>query len=156
FAGIEVISPEVYETGDLDRVFVRARRVTLRLVAAPRAHEPDVEVSYALEDGWPYLVVTTVFANRGQTPIDVDLLDSIRADRSFEMSREEPDDLFWAYDRHFGQAYGVVAEGHKVSSAHARRNLLRYLDSAGKSAIRLAPGETFRLARRVFPGATLF
>jgi hypothetical protein len=156
FGGIEVSSPEVYETDSLDRVFVRARRVTLRLVATPRAHEPDVEVSYALEDGWPYMLVTTAFANRGQTPIDVDLLDSIRADRSFEMSREDPDDLFWVYDRHFGQAYGVVAEGHQVLGANARRMLLRYLNRNGKASIRLAPGEIYRLSRRILPGANLF
>ena len=136
FGGIEVASPEVYEADALDRVFVRARRVTLRLVAPPRAHEPDVEVSYALEDGWPYLLVTTVFANRGQTPIDVDLLDSIRADRSFEMSPEDPADLFWAYDRHFGQAYGVVARwasGHGSECSADAASLPRSQRKSGPS-----------------------
>jgi hypothetical protein len=156
FGGIEVSSPEVYETDSPDRLFVRARRVTLRLVALPRAHEPDVEVSYSLEDGWPYLLVTTVFGNRGQDPIDVDLLDSIRADRSFEMSPEGPTNVFWAYDRHFGQAYGVFAAEHQVLGANARQMLLRYLDRDGKAARRLAPGETYRLSRWIFPGANLF
>src|SRR3984885_10797948 len=59
FAGIDVEAPLIYEAAELDRVFVQARRVTLRLVAAPREKEPDVEVSYSLEDGWPYLLVTT-------------------------------------------------------------------------------------------------
>lgn len=44
FAGIEVEAPKMYEVGELDRVFVQARRVTLKLVAAPREKEPDVEV----------------------------------------------------------------------------------------------------------------
>ena len=156
FGGIEVSAPEIYEADSPDRVFVRARRVTLRLVALPRAHEPDVEVSYALEDGWPYLLVTTAFANGGQNPIDFDLMDSIRADRSFEMSPEGPANLFWAYDRHFGQAYGVFALGHQVKGANARQRLLQYLDRAGKAAVRLAPGDTYRLARRIFPAANLF
>ena len=68
FAGIEVEAPKVYEAAELDRVFVQARRVTLRLVAAPREKEPDVEVSYTLEDGWPYVLVTTTFSNRGDRP----------------------------------------------------------------------------------------
>src|SRR4029077_10584475 len=51
FAGIEVEAPTTYEAAELDRVFVRARRVTLRLVASPREKEADVEVSYTLEDG---------------------------------------------------------------------------------------------------------
>jgi hypothetical protein len=156
FGGIEVTSAEVYVADPLDQIFVRARRVTLRLVALPRAHEPDVEVSYALEDGWKYLLVTTAFANRSTAPIDVDLLDSIRADRSFEMSREAPADLFWAYDRHFGQAYGVFALEHQVLRANARQTLLRYLDRNAKAAHRLAPGETYRLSRWIFPGANLF
>ena len=139
FGGIEVEAPVVYEAGDLDRVFVRARRVTLRFVATPREHEPDVEVSYTIEDGSPYLLVTTSFANRSQSPIDVDLLDWIRVDGSFETSPDGSDDLFWAYDRHFGQAYGVVADEHQIMGVHARQLLFRYRDKAGKVAIQLAP-----------------
>ncbi len=84
FAGIEVEAPRMYEAAELDRVFVQARRVTLRLVAAPREKAPDVEVAYTLEDGWPYVLVTSTFSNRGNTAIDAELLDAIRADRSFE------------------------------------------------------------------------
>ena len=156
FAGIEVEAPTIYEAAELDRVFVQARRVTLRLVAAPREKEPDVEVAYTLEDGWPYVLVTTTFANRGTAPVDAELLDAIRADRTFERSPERPADLFWAYDKHFGQAYGVVADGHEVLGANARQLLLRYQDRDGKVAVRLAPGESYRLTRRVIPGANLF
>jgi hypothetical protein len=156
FAGIEVEAPRVYEAAELDRVFVQARRVTLRLVTAPREKTPDVEVSYALEDGWSYVLATTTFSNRGNAPVDAELLDAIRADRSFEWSPEGPTDLFWAYDKHFGQAYGVVSEGHDILGANARRLLLRYRDRDGKVAVRLAPGETCRLTRRIIPGANLF
>ncbi|AGA28656.1 CehA/McbA family metallohydrolase [Singulisphaera acidiphila] len=156
FAGIEVEAPKMYEVGELDRVFVQARRVTLKLVAAPREKEPDVEVSYTLEDGWPSVLVTTTFANRGTTPIDADLLDAIRADHSFESSPEVSTPLFWAYDKHFGQAYGVAAEGLEILAANARRLLLRYRDHDGKTSVRIAPGATYRFARRVIPGANLF
>jgi hypothetical protein len=156
FAGIEVEAPSMYEAADLERVFVQARRVTLRLVAAPRGNEPDIEVSYTLEDGWPYLLVTTTFSNRGNGPVDVELLDSIRADHTFESSPEKPSDLFWAYDKAFGQAYGVVADGHKILGAHARRLLLRYQDKNGKVVVPLAAGGSYRLVRRLIPGANLF
>ena len=156
FAGIEVEAPSVYEAGDLDRVFVRAHRVTLRLVAAPRGKEPDVEVSYTLEDGWPYVLVTSTFVNRGTAPVDADLVDAIRADRSFESIPETPGDLFWAYDKDFGQAYGVVAGGHKILGANARRYLLRYQEPTGKVVVPLPPGDSYRLARRVIVGANLF
>jgi hypothetical protein len=156
FAGIEVEAPKMYEADELDRVFVQARRVTLKLVATPREKEPDVEVSYTLEDGWPSVLVTTTFSNRGTTAIDADLLDAIRADHSFESSPEASTPLFWAYDKHFGQAYGVAADGHEILSANARRLLLRYRDHDGKTSVSLAPGATYRLARRVIPGANLF
>jgi hypothetical protein len=156
FAGIEVEAPSVYEADDLERVFVRARSVTLKLVATPSLHEPDVEVSYTLADGSPYLLVTTRFSNRAQSPVDADLLDAMRADGPFETGQEDPADLFWAYDRHFGQAYGLLAEGHQIAGANARQFLLRYRDPKGKVAVHLAPGESYLLSRRIFPGAHLF
>jgi hypothetical protein len=156
FAGIDVEAPVVYEATELDRVFVRARRVTLRLVAAPRGKEPDVEVAYALEDGWPYVLVTTTFSNRGPGPVDAELLDAIRADRTFESSPESAADLFSVYDKEFGQAYGVVADAHKILGTYARRYLLRYQGTAGKVVVPLPPGGSYRLTRRVIPGANLF
>jgi hypothetical protein len=156
FAGIEVEAPTMYEAAELDRVFVQARRITLRLVATPREKDPDVGVSYTLEDGWPYVLVTTTFSNRGDRPVDADLVDAIRADHSFEFSPEAPAGLFWAYDKHFGQAYGVVADGHEIMSANARWLLLRYRNRDGKVAVRLSPGETYRLSRRIVPGSNLF
>ncbi len=156
FGGIDVEAPTVYETAELEGVFVKARRVTLRLVASPKEREPDVEVAYTLEDGSPFVVVTTTFANRGDAPADAVLTDSIRADRSFETSPEGASNLFWAYDKAFGQAYGVVAEGHEVVGGRGRALQIRYRDKDGKVAIRLAPGESYRLVRRVIPGANLF
>jgi hypothetical protein len=156
FAGIEVEAPVIYEAAELDRVFVRARRVTLRLVAAPRGREPDIEMSYTLEEGWPYVLVTTTFSNRGDRPVDAELLDAIRADRTFQSSPETPGGHFWVYDKDFGQAYGVVADGHKIVAANARQYLLRYSDPAGKVVVPLPPGGSYRLVRRVIPGANPF
>jgi hypothetical protein len=156
FAGIEVEAPQTYEAAEMDRIFVRARRVTLRLVALPREKEPDIEVAYTLQDGWPYVMVTTTFSNRGAAPIDAELLDSIRADRTFERSPDGSVDLFWAYDKHFGQAYGVVADGREILGANARQLLLRYRGRDGKVAVRIGPGDSYRLTRRIIPGANLF
>ena len=156
FAGIEVEAPTMYEAAELDRVFVQARRVTLRLVAAPREKEPDVEVAYTLEDGWPYIKVTTTYANHGAGAVEAELLDAIRADRTFEHSPDGVTGRFWIYDKHFGQAYGVVADGREILGTSARQLLLRYQDRDRKVAVRLAPGESYRLTRRVIPGANLF
>jgi hypothetical protein len=50
----------------------------------------------------------------------------------------------------------VAAEGHDVLRAGARQLLVRYKNRDGKVAARLAPGESYRLTRRVIPGANLF
>jgi hypothetical protein len=156
FGGVEVEAPSIYEVAELDRLFVQARRVTLRLVASPKENEPDVEVAYTLQDGWTSLQVATTFANRRETPVEFELVDALRADGPFEMSPEERSDLFWAYDRHFGQAYGFSARGRQIVHVRGRQHLLRYADHEGKVTVRLQPGESFRLVRHVTPGANLF
>ena len=50
----------------------------------------------------------------------------------------------------------MVADGHEILGATARQLLLRYRNRDGKVAVRLAPGESYRLTRRVIPGANLF
>ncbi len=156
FGGINVEAPETYDASELDRVFVRGHRVTIRLVAAPREKEPDTEVSYTLEDGKPYVELSTTFTNRGKSPVDVELVDAIRADRSFEHGPDGAADLFWAYDKHFGQAYGVLGEGHVVLGSNARQLMVRYRNAEGKTVVSLAPGASYRLTRRIVPGANLF
>lgn len=156
FSGIDVEAPKVYETGNLENVFVQARRVSLRLVATPLENEPDVSVCYTLEDGSPSVELTSTFTNRGQSPVSVDLVDSIVADDTFEFSPKGDADLFWAYDKHFGQAYGVSAGDHLIQAKKGRRYLLRYQNEENKVAIVLAPGESYTLTRRIIPGANLF
>ena len=157
FAGVEVHSPTTYETADLGRLFVQAQRVTLRLVATPKEKEPDLEVAYTLDDTWSSLLVTSTFTNRRDRPVEVELVDSIRADgTSFEFSAETNTGLFWAYDKHFGQAYGIEADDRRIIRAASRQQLLRYADKDGKVTVRLAPSESFRLTRHLIPGANLF
>ncbi len=69
-----------------------------------------------------------------------------------------PSDLFWAYDKHFGQAYGVTAEVARHSGRQRpRTRMLRYQNKDGKVAVRLAPGRVAtRLTRHIIPGANLF
>ena len=156
FGGVEVVAPTTYEVDEIDRLFVQARRVSLRLVALPREKEPDVEVRYILEDGWPELVVDTRFTNNRATPVEFDLVDSFRLDGSFEFSAPGVSDLFWAYDKHFGQAYGLYVDDHTIQSAVSWERQLRYRDHYGKVAVRLEPGQSYRLFRMITPGANLF
>ena len=86
---------------------------TLRCVAEVRGGLA-IEVRYTLADGWDWIEVETSFANRASEPIQVRPFDQLRAEFTFQKSgvgRDPVGDpaLFWAYDRFFGQAYGVDA-----------------------------------------------
>ena len=156
FGGIEVQAPKTYETSELDRVFVQGRSISLRMVATPKEKEADIEVTYTLEDGKPYLTITTHYVNRGESSIDVALVDSMRADNSFEFEEANSAPLFWAYDKHFGQAYGISGEGLTIRPKRTRGVLLQFADAGGKVAVTLKPGESHKLVRQVYPGANLF
>lgn len=156
FAGIDVDAPQVYEVAELERTFVKAKRITLRFVAEPRPKTPDVTVAYTLEDGWPYVLATTTYANHTNVTLGDELVDAVRADHSFDQSPAESTDLFWVDDRWFGQTYGWVAEGHEVRASKGRETLLRYAGREGKVRVELAPGESYKLTRRLIPGANPF
>ncbi|WP_422928156.1 CehA/McbA family metallohydrolase [Singulisphaera sp. PoT] len=156
FGGIDVQAPSIYEISELERTFVKARKITMKFVAQPREKTPDVAVSYTLEDGLPYVLVTTDFSNHSNETVSTDLIDSLRADNSFEKAPEAYADLYWAYDKAFGQAYGWLAEKHQIIGSGGRQLLLKYRNHEGKLRITLAPGETYRLARKLAPGANLF
>ncbi len=155
FAGVDVYGPKVYETSDLGRMFVRGESVTLRCIGQPREGTAGVAVSYTLKDGWPYILVETTFTNPGRKPVDMELFDTLRADRSFEKAPDGRAELFWVYDKCFGQAYGLLAEGHEVLSGSGPNLSNLRLLSEGKSRGSLAAGESYRLTRRLIPGSNL-
>jgi hypothetical protein len=102
------------------------------------------------------VLVTTRFTNLSALPLETQPADSIRADRTFEHGPQGASGLFWFYDHHFGQAYGVVAERRDVLPSASRELLIRFQDKDQKVAMRLAPGESQSLVRRIIPGANLF
>jgi hypothetical protein len=130
--------------------------VTLRLTGKPTDGGPAVELRYTIEDDRYDLRVETIHTNPGKTPLQVELVDSMRADRTFAKSPGGTTDLFWAYDEWFDQAYGVLSRQQpiKADSQGANQSLLRY-ESDGKTTITLPPGESFTLRRTIIPARTL-
>ena len=134
---------------------VRGKSVTFSCPLKRTADEPAVEVRYVLEGGADSILVETVYSNPGEKPLTVDLIDAIRADRSFDKVPDGKTDLFWVYDSWFGQAYGLVCEGGAIeATSDSRRSTLKFLID-GKGSVDLAPGESFTLRRRIFPGRDL-
>ncbi|MEI8381255.1 MAG: CehA/McbA family metallohydrolase [Planctomycetota bacterium] len=117
-------------------------------------------VAYTLNQKDRFLTVTSTFTNRGANPVKVVLEDDFRADGGKEDMTRTPDgtvDQFWLYDRFWSQAYGIDAEGYKLQvTSDARNSVIRYENAAGETSVKLAPGESFQLKRRLYPGATIF
>src|SRR5207253_11182326 len=68
-----------------------------------------------------------------------------------------PCDLFWVHDHFFEQAYGVLADKHALVSRSDKNNsVIQYLpDKADAPKVRLEPGQSYELVRRLIPGANL-
>ena len=164
FAGVETRSASAYEVSDPRQLFVRADEVSLHLVGSPTAGNPDISVRYRLRRGRRYLLVETVYSNPTEGPVQFELLDLFRADRSRDLRTPEiaPNGmrrLFWTYDKWIGQAYGLVCDGREIhyetgEGAHDASNLT-YL-AGGEKQVELQPGKVLRLTRRIFPGSNLF
>jgi hypothetical protein len=120
---------------------------------------PAVEVTYRLDAGAKSLEVTTKYTNTQAAPLDVELVDDLRADGGKEDMAKAANgaaDLFWFDDRFWQQAYGFEAEGRRIqSNSDARTSTLKYVDAAENATVTLAPGESVAVVRRIAPGRNL-
>jgi hypothetical protein len=146
-------------------VQAKGRKVVLMLTApaapadkkADKPDRPEVRLTYELEDGQPCLVVRSLFRNPFDHAIDVDLSDDLRADNFDNKVKTGPTDLFWVHDPYFEQAYGLLAEGHSLRSrSDVRNSVIDYTpEKAETPTVRLMPGGTHELVRRLIPGPHL-
>ncbi|RIK73565.1 MAG: hypothetical protein DCC68_24635 [Planctomycetota bacterium] len=136
--------------------------VHLRVVAKPSDGGPRVEVAYHLVDGDDFMTVTTKYTNPHDKPIKVDLIDRVRADRTFTANIDAETNVAWWDDEWFGQAYGIVPVGAKVQydpNAKTRDGkqqtaVVQYIVD-GSANVDLAPGKSVEVTRRVFPANSL-
>ena len=99
----------------LRRAPLRGRSISLAFVAHAEGHAPEVEVVYTLADGAAIVDVATTFTNLDDLPVQVDAIDRVRIDanrepRAVDRAPVGQTSFYWAYDRWFGQAYGVVSD----------------------------------------------
>ncbi len=112
----------------------------------------SVLVRYSLADGDPYLTVETVFSNMLDTPVEIELSDTVRADRTFQFGTDLGSHLFWADDEFFRQTYGIFCSEHVLKHSGGRGVVVQYmLDQENK--LRIAPGSRWTLRRRLYPAA---
>lgn len=127
-------------------------RAALSCSAAATPGRPAVDLSYELRKGEPYLTIITTLINTQEKALVVPLEDLLEAaGPSFERAPAGRVSLAWAYDRWFGQAYGLAADGREAQILpDPTRLVVRWLVE-GQQSLTLQPAERFVLTRRLAP-----
>jgi len=133
---------------------ISGKNITLEIDAQPVEGRPKLTVRYTIADDAPYLLVETIFTNPTDKPVEDELSDAIRADRTFKFGVDDPHDCFWADDEWFRQAYGIVVPGYRLKGTGQRGTLIELLKEQSNK-LTLAPGQSLTIPRKVFAGPSL-
>lgn len=125
-------------------------RLPAYLRGKPRAY---IEISYTLSDGWPYLLVEQVYKNPTPSPVNLSLTSRLLIDRAVQRGLSLDNQLYWLYDKWWGQAYGILAENYTFDES-SPLHLTALIN--GKHGYKLQPGGAFRIAQRLIPASNLF
>lgn len=135
------------------------------LIEAPATDsKPEVITGYVLDAKSRFLKIVTIFKNPGTAPLTFELEDDARIDGGKEDLQKSPNGeakSFWAYDKHWNQAYGlsVAAKenlpGDIQMNSDARTSTFKYKLADGKTEVTLAPGESFTFTRRLWAATNL-
>ncbi len=143
------------QPADVAKTRIEGRSIVIRALAETAADAPTAEVRYTLADGANYVAVETVLANATAKPMKIEMFDEVRADKSFDKVRESKTPLFWAYDKWFEQAYGIIrdpAGPDEMIDIESTAVKLRYA-TGDNASVSLAPGASQRWKRCLFPAA---
>ncbi len=138
-----------------DKPVATAKRLIAEVRNNPGENGLLVVTTYILEDGWEWIECNTTFTNNGEKAVTVDLVDSMRADRTFEHGQDGKLNMHWVYDRWFNQAYGFVSKDFKVAPGPAGRGGVPgsvYYEKDGKRKVTLGANESIELTRIIIPG----
>jgi hypothetical protein len=163
FQSAEADGKRVERLEDLADENLQGSEVCLVMVSRGPSEQPRVEVTYRLGTEADTLLVETRYVNTSSAQVKVDLIDRVRIDNSrdrqaLEKLEEGRSNFFWAHDKWFDQAYGILAKEREATVNTGRRGRspseLRYLVGE-EPKLTLQPGEVFLLTRWVFPGTDL-
>jgi hypothetical protein len=125
-----------------------------RSEAAPE--RPQLEVTYRLVDGQPWLNVECNYRNPHEQPITFAVKDSLRADRSFEFTLVSESNLFVSADSWWHQTYALVGGQRQLvpdaQSLERGRPVLTW-QHEGSADVQLAAGECLTLSYQLIPAA---
>jgi hypothetical protein len=133
---------------------ISGKTITLEIDAQPANGRPRLTVRYTIADGVDHMLVETIHTNPTDKLVEDDLADAIRADRTFTFGTDLATGLFWADDEWFRQCYGIVAPGYALQGTGQRGTLLQLMKD-GSNKLKLEPGQSHTIARKVFPASSL-
>ncbi len=135
---------------------LRGDVIALECLAPATVDRPEVRLTYTLREGQDFVEIRSEFRNTAEKLLQLAPVDDFRADRTFQSSPPGETDLVWAYDKWWGQAYGVVAPetAMRLSGSPAEPRVIEFL-SGGKLTRELAPSQTLTLERRFFAARDL-
>jgi hypothetical protein len=135
------------------------QQVVLAVRALGSETRPQLTVYYRLQDGWDFVKVEAEYANTADKPLDVEMADSIRADRTFDRPANGKIPYFWVDDFFFRQGYATVAlpvDGQPREMTLADNTTIRFtLEGAEGNRVRLMPGQAERVELHLFPADNL-
>lgn len=125
---------------------------------ASAAKDLKLTVGYELADGNDYLTIRTLVTNPTDHPVDIELVDGVRADGDFRFGAEPSLGLVWCYDSYWRQAYGLqpVAADFTVREEETERRRpakMHYRPASGADTVTIAPGQRLLFERRIFSAA---
>ncbi len=144
--------------------------IELQVQAESQPDQPQLLVTYRLEEDAPFLTIRQEYHHTGSAPLEWTPTDFIRSGSAREDFAKTPDGLqtfFWGEDRYWRQAYAwVPAKGKVNCCSDARTTRLTYLlesttetadesydESSGQLV--LQPGETRTVELKLLVGENL-
>ena len=126
----------------------RGKTIVFECRSPAKADRGEAVQTYSLTDGDAFLVVRSVVTNKTKKELQIERLDSVRADGTFQFGSGTQH--FWFADDWFQQAYGVFAPKYVVRSGPDRARPIRY-QQYGKVKQLLQPGKSLTIERKLVP-----
>ncbi|MFN0021495.1 MAG: CehA/McbA family metallohydrolase [Pirellulaceae bacterium] len=121
--------------------------------AEPVKGKPEVTLQYMMTDEADAIVVLTMLLNKSAEPMTEELVDSIRADRTFTLATDPALHLLLAEDDWFRQSYGIIMDERLPVQPGGKGNLFE-LQKDGSNKLVIEPRNFAMVLRTVFASAS--
>ncbi|MCE9528679.1 MAG: hypothetical protein K8R36_21750, partial [Planctomycetales bacterium] len=121
--------------------------------AEPVKGKPEVTLQYFMMDEADAVMVSTLLLNKTAEPLTEELVDSIRADRTFTLATDPSLHLLLADDEWFRQSYGIIMDERLPVQPGGKGNLFE-LQKEGSNKLVIEPEKFAMVMRTIFASAS--